>query len=92
MHVTDNSKMAYGTKPLIVFFITNRPDVALIAERYGVDRIWVDLETRGKENRQHNMNTVKSSHRISDIALLKPLLTKAEMMVRVNSWYEGSQR
>ena len=49
------------------FYITNRPDVALVAEKYGVDRIWVDLETRGKEERQHNLNTVKSRHSISDI-------------------------
>ena len=82
---------SYKVKPLIVFYITNRPDVALVAEKYGVDRIWIDLETRGKEERQHNLNTVKSKHSISDIAQIKPLLNRAEMMVRVNSWYEGSQ-
>ncbi len=84
--------LSYKVKPLIVFFITNRPDVALVAEKYGVDRIWVDLEVRGKEQRQHNLNTVKSHHSISDIAAIKPLLTRAEMMVRINSWYEGSQK
>ena len=84
--------ISYKVNPLIVFFITNRPDVALVAEKYGVDRIWVDLEVRGKEQRQHNLNTVKSHHSISDIAAIKPLLTRAEMMVRINSWYEGSQK
>lgn len=83
--------ISYHVDPLIVFYITNRPDVALVAEKYGVDRIWVDLEQRGKEERQRNLNTVKSNHKISDIAEIKPLLTKAEMLVRVNSWYEGSQ-
>ena len=82
---------SYKVKPLIVFYITNRPDVALVAEKYGVDRIWIDLETRGKEERQHNLNTVKSKHSISDIAQIKPLLNRAKLMVRVNSWYEGSQ-
>ena len=82
--------ISYKVNPLIVFFITNRPDVALVAEKYGVDRIWVDLETRGKEKRQHNLNTVKSHHSVSDIAAIKPLLTRADMMVRINSWYEGS--
>jgi len=77
--------------PLLTFYITNRPEVALVAEKYGVDRIWVDLETLGKEERQHNMNTVKSHHTIADIAAIKPLLTRAEMLVRVNSWHEGSQ-
>ena len=84
--------ISYAVNPLVVFYITNRPDVALVAEKYGVDRIWIDLETRGKEDRQRNLNTVRSNHTISDIAEIKPLLTKAEMMVRVNSWYEGSQR
>ena len=84
--------IAEGINPLTVFYITNRPDVALVAEKYGVDRIWVDLETRGKEERQHNLNTIKSNHRISDIVAIKPLLTKAEMMVRINSWYEGSRQ
>ena len=75
---------------LTVFYITNRPDVALVAEKYGVDRIWIDLETRGKEARQRNMNTVKSNHTIEDIRKIKPLLSRAEMMVRINPWYENS--
>lgn len=37
---------------LKLMYITNRVDVALVAEKYGVDRIWVDLETLGKEERQ----------------------------------------
>lgn len=79
-----------GRGNLILFYITNRPDVALIAEKYGVDRIWIDLETLGKEKRQGNMDTVKSHHKISDICTIRPLLTKSELMVRINSWYEGS--
>ena len=30
---------------LKLMYITNSVDVALIAEKYGVDRIWIDLET-----------------------------------------------
>jgi hypothetical protein len=75
---------------LILFYITNKPEVAVIAEKYGVDRIWVDLEVLGKEERQNGMNTVKSHHSISDITKIKPLLSKSELMVRVNSWYDGS--
>ena len=72
-------------------YITNNPSVALIAEKYGVDRIWIDLETLGKEERQKGMNTVKSHHTINDIKIIKPLLTKAEMLVRVNPWNENSK-
>lgn len=77
---------------LVLMYITNNPSVALIAEKYGVDRIWVDLETLGKEERQKGMNTVKSKHTVDDIKKIKPLLTKAEMLVRINPWYEGSQK
>ena len=71
---------------LILFYITNNPEVALIAEKCGVDRIWIDLEVLGKEKRQHNMDTVKSHHTIDDISRIKPLLSQSELMVRINPW------
>lgn len=75
---------------LKLMYITNNSDVALIAEKYGVDRIWIDLETLGKEARQKGMNTVKSQHTVEDIRKIKPLLTKSKMLVRVNPWNENS--
>ncbi len=69
---------------LCFMFITNNPQVALVAEKTGVDRIWVDLETLGKEERQKNLNTVKSKHSIDDVRALAKLLTKSELMVRIN--------
>ena len=71
-------------------YITNDPKVALIAEKYGVDRVWVDLETLGKAERQPG-NTVKSDHSIEDIRVIKPLLKTAEMFVRINPWNESSK-
>ncbi len=76
--------------PLNLMYITNRSDVAEIAQKYGVDRIWVDLETRGKEERQKNYDSVKSQHTVADIKVIKPHLTTSEMLVRVNPWYNGS--
>lgn len=75
---------------LKLMYITNNLDVALVAQKYGVDRIWIDLETLGKEERQKNQDTVKSQHTINDIRIIKPHLTTSEMLVRVNHWYEGS--
>lgn len=75
---------------LCLMYITNRQDVAQIAQKYGVDRIWVDLETRGKEDRQKNYDSVKSHHSVADIKAIKPHLTTSEMLVRVNPWYDGS--
>lgn len=77
---------------LKLMYITNRPEVALIAEKYGVDRIWIDLETLGKQERQEKINSVKSQHVVEDIAHIKPLLSTSEMMVRVNPWNDGSPR
>ena len=77
---------------LKLMYITNEPDVAIIAENAGVDRIFIDLERIGKEERQHNMDTVKSYHEISDIAKIKSVLTKVEVLVRVNKIYSGSEK
>lgn len=77
---------------LKLMYITNNPEVALIAEKHGVDRIWVDLEQLGKEKRQHGLDSVKSSHSIGDVAKISKLLTKSEMLVRVNPWNEDSPK
>jgi hypothetical protein len=76
---------------LLLMYITNNLDVALIAQKYGVERIWIDLETLGKEERQMGKDTVKSHHTISDISKIKPYLTTSEMLVRVNPWNDNSK-
>ena len=75
---------------LDLMYITNNPAVALIAEKYGVSRIWIDLETLGKEERQKNMNTVKSHHTVNDISVISNMLSTSEMLVRINPWNETS--
>lgn len=76
---------------LVLFYITNNPKVAVIAEKYGVNRIWIDLESIDKETRQQNLDTVKSHHTVMDIRNIKPLLTKSDLLVRINKWYDGSE-
>lgn len=89
--VNNRIKKARGEKmALKLMYITNRPDVALVAEKYGVDRIWVDLETLGKEERQKGMNTVKSNHTVDDVKKIKSILSTSEMLVRINPWNENS--
>ncbi len=75
---------------LSLIYITNIPAVALIAEKNGVDRIMIDLETLGKEERQKNMNTVKSHHTVADISTISNILTTSELLVRVNPWHDTS--
>ena len=85
-------KEVRGKMALKLMYITNRPDVALIAEKYGVDRLWIDLETLGKEERQKGMNTVKSNHTVDDVRRIKPLLSTSEMLVRINPWNGNSEK
>lgn len=73
-------------------FITNNPVIALDIERAGVDRIFIDLEVVNKKERQGGMDTVQSKHSIADVAAMRKVLTKAELFVRVNQIYEGSEK
>lgn len=65
-------------------YITNNPITAQIAQEAGVDRIWIDMEYIGKDERQGGMDTVKNHHTIDDIKKMRPIVTNAELMVRVN--------
>ncbi len=65
-------------------YITNNPEIAKIAEKSGVDRIFVDMEFIGKELRQANMDTVKSHHTFDDVELIKKSISSAELLVRCN--------
>lgn len=76
---------------LKLMYLTNSPEIAKLAEQNGVDRIFLDLELRGKVARQGHLDTVISYNDISDVKKLKSALTKAELLVRVNSIYEGSK-
>ncbi len=76
--------------PLTLMYITNNPEVAEIAQRAGVDRIWIDMEYIGKEERQGGMDTVKSHHTIDDIVRLRPYVTAASLMVRINPLHEAT--
>lgn len=76
---------------LKLMYLTSSPEVAAIAEKNGVDRIFLDLELRGKELRQANMDTVISHNSFQDVRPLREALQKAELLVRINSVYEGTQ-
>lgn len=76
--------------PLKLMYITNRPDVAAIAENAGVDRIFVDMEYIGKEKRQGGIDSVKNYHKVSDVVNIRGAISKAELLVRVNPIHEAS--
>lgn len=72
-------------------YVTNNPEVALIAEESGVDRIWIDLEFEGKAERQKG-DTLKSSHTVDDIKIIRRIIKKAELIVRINPWGERAKK
>lgn len=76
--------------PLKLMYITNRPDVALIAEKYGVDRIFVDMEYIGKAQRQHGTKAVLNHHTLEDVTSVRKVLTKSELLVRVNPIHDAN--
>lgn len=74
---------------LKLMYITNRPEIAQIAESAGVDRIFVDMEYIGKNERQNGMDTVKSSHTLDDVRKISGAIEKAELLVRVNPIHDA---
>ncbi len=76
--------------PLKLMYITNRPDVAKIAEENGVDRIFVDMEYIGKAERQGKMDTVQNHHTVEDVRNVRAVLDKAELLVRVNPIHDAT--
>lgn len=75
---------------LKLMYITNRPEIAQIAESAGVDRIFVDMEYIGKNERQNGMDTVKSSHTLNDVRKISGAIEKAELLVRINPIHDAS--
>lgn len=75
---------------LKLMYITNRPDIAEIAQNCGVDRLFADMEYIGKDLRQGGMDTVKSFHTVEDVKALRKVLNKTELLVRVNPIHEKS--
>lgn len=76
---------------LELMYITNRTDVATLAQRAGVDRIFVDMEYIGKDLRQGGLDTVQSHHTVEDVERLRPILNKSKLLVRCNPIHEASE-
>ena len=75
---------------LKLMYITNRQDVAQVAQKAGVDRIFVDMEYIGKSLRQGGMDTVQSHHTVEDVRAIRQVLTSSELLVRCNPIHEAT--
>ena len=70
-------------------YITNKLEVATIAEDSGVDWIFLDMEFIGKDARQGGLDTVQNHHTVKDVANIKAVVKKAKVLVRVNPIHEA---
>jgi 2-keto-3-deoxy-L-rhamnonate aldolase RhmA len=75
---------------LRLLYITKDPAVGQVAERAGVDWIFVDMEYRGKSDRQAKRDTVISAHTLDDVKAMRQAITRSQLMVRLNPWGEWS--
>ena len=64
--------------------IVKEPDIAAFVACNGVDRVFVDLESLGKQERQAHLDTWISSHSPSDISLVRQAIGSAHLLVRLN--------
>lgn len=74
-----------------LMFITNDPGEAYDAVEAKVGRIFIDLETLGKKERQNNRDTYISNHDIKDIDIVKNRIGNFPLMVRTNPINEKSK-
>ncbi len=70
--------------------IVNQPDIARYIAANGVDRIFVDLESLGKLERQGHRDTLISRHTFDDIIQVRRAVPHAPLLVRLNPWNKGS--
>ena len=77
---------------LNLMYITNNPEIAKVAEKSGIDRIFVDMEYIGKDERQKGLNSVKNKHTLEDICKINNALSTAELLVRVNPIHEKTDQ
>ena len=75
---------------LKLMYITNKPEIAQIAESSGVDRIFVDMEYIGKSDRQGGLDSVQNHHTVEDVRAMKQAVNSAEVLVRINPIHEAT--
>ena len=71
--------------------IVQDPDIAKYVCNHGVDRLFVDLEHIGKDIRQKNKDSWKSTQTMEDVSKIRNAAPGAHLLVRVNPLYEGTK-
>ena len=75
-----------------LMLVTSDHDNILEAQKAGIDRIFFDLEYINKTERQRGRNTLILHNDIEEIPHIRKLITKSELLVRVNAMYPNSKK
>lgn len=70
--------------------ITGDAEVASLAAAAGVDRLFVDLETLGKQERQGHLDTHKAQHTVETVRTVREAAPNTELLVRTNPVHDGT--
>ncbi len=76
---------------MLLTLITNNAAAAKEAARAGIDRLMIDLERRGKAERQFGASLFQSDHEIFDVGRIRNAVPKIEISVRVDPLHQGSR-
>ena len=71
--------------------ITNNSEIGSYLIKNGVSRIFIDLESLGKMQRQKDRDTWKTNHVMEDIKNMKGKGKSKKLLVRLNPWNLNSK-
>jgi len=71
--------------------IVDDPQIAHYVSQHGVTRLFVDLEYMGKNERQKNPKSWKSTQTAKDVSKIRAAAPEAHVLVRVNPLHDGSK-
>jgi 2-keto-3-deoxy-L-rhamnonate aldolase RhmA len=75
---------------LKLMMVASDPAVARAAIEHGVDRIFLDLETRGKAARQQGRGMFLSQADLEDVAGVRAVTPPGRLLVRINAFWAGT--
>ena len=70
--------------PFTLTLMTPDPAQAAAADAAGVDRVGIDLEIKGKHERQTSRPSWIAGHTFEDLAAVRQVLRRAELFVRIH--------
>lgn len=76
--------------PMQYWMIVNQPAIAAHIVDRGVGRVFVDLESLGKQARQGHLDTWMSAHQPADMTKVRAAVGAGQLLVRLNPWHTGS--